>query len=83
MSWYGHRWIKAAWTKQWRAIPDGWGSFQVVDETQSANPCRAKHSLASRGRILFELWQRGIHLIPGVRIRGPDIHLRIEPARII
>ena len=39
--------------------------------------------LVSRGRILFEPWQRGIDLVPGVRVRGPDIHLQIEPTRII
>ena len=32
--------------------------------------------------ILFKLWQRGIHLIPRVRVRCPHIHLRIEPTRI-
>src|SRR5688572_3817000 len=34
-------------------------------------------------RILLELWQRGIHLVPWMRVGGPHIHLRIEPARII
>src|SRR5260370_39730441 len=34
-------------------------------------------------RILFKLWQRGIHLVPRVRVRCPDIYLRVEPARII
>src|SRR5947207_15976332 len=34
-------------------------------------------------RILFKLRQRGIHLIPRVRVRCPDIHLRVEPTRII
>src|SRR5437016_2353379 len=33
--------------------------------------------------ILFKLWQRGIHLIPRVRVRCPHIHLRVEPTRII
>jgi hypothetical protein len=34
-------------------------------------------------RILFKLWQRGIHLVPRVRVACPHIHLRVEPARII
>jgi len=29
------------------------------------------------------LRQRGIHFVPSVRVRGPHIHLRFEPARII
>src|SRR5204862_8271992 len=33
--------------------------------------------------ILFKLWQRGIHLVPRVRVGCPHIHLRAEPARII
>src|SRR5437667_5723176 len=34
-------------------------------------------------RILFKLWQRGIHFVPWVRVRCPHIHLQGEPARII
>src|SRR2546426_913075 len=34
-------------------------------------------------RILFKLWQRGIHLVPQVRVGCPHIHLRAEPAWII
>src|SRR6266567_2147681 len=34
-------------------------------------------------RILFKLLQRGIHVIPRVRVRYPHIHLRVEPARIV
>src|SRR5262245_58249571 len=33
--------------------------------------------------ILFKLWQRGIHLIPRMRVRCPHVHLRVEPTRII
>ena len=33
-------------------------------------------------RILFKLWQCGIHLIPPVRVGCPHIHLLVEPARI-
>jgi len=33
--------------------------------------------------ILFKLRERGIHLIPRVRVRYPHIHLRVEPAWII
>jgi hypothetical protein len=36
-----------------------------------------------RVRIPLKLWQRGIHLVPRVRIGGPYIYLRVEPARII
>lgn len=34
-------------------------------------------------RILFELRQRGIHLIPRVRVGCPHVHLRFEPTQII
>src|SRR5260370_31287406 len=34
-------------------------------------------------RILFKLRQRGIHLIPRVRVGCPHIELLVEPARII
>jgi hypothetical protein len=34
-------------------------------------------------RILFKLWQRGVHLVPRVRVGRPNIHLRFEPTGII
>jgi hypothetical protein len=34
-------------------------------------------------RILLEFRNRGIHLVPWLRIRNEEIHLRLEPARII
>ncbi|MDB6023823.1 MAG: hypothetical protein JWM68_46 [Verrucomicrobiales bacterium] len=39
--------------------------------------------LISKRRILFKLWQRGIHLVPRMRVACPDICLRAEPTRII
>ena len=33
--------------------------------------------------ILFKLWQRGVHLVPRMRVGCPHVHLQIEPARII
>ena len=33
--------------------------------------------------ILFKLWQRGIHLVPRMRVGRPHIHLWVEPAPII
>src|SRR5271157_6376540 len=46
------------------------------------DPCGRICSI-SRRRILFKLRQRGIHLVPRVRVACPDIYLWIEPARII
>src|SRR4029077_14334446 len=34
-------------------------------------------------RILLEFWNLRIHLIPRLRIRNEEIHLRLEPAGII
>jgi len=38
---------------------------------------------ASLLRVLFKLWQRGIHFVPWVRVTCPHVHLGFEPARII
>ena len=38
---------------------------------------------SSSRRILFKLRQRGIHLVPRIRVGCPHICLRVEPARII
>ena len=34
-------------------------------------------------RILFEFRNRGIHLVPRLRVGNENIHLRLKPARII
>jgi hypothetical protein len=41
------------------------------------------HSLLTLRGILLKPWRRRIHLIPGMRVGRPYIHLQIEPARII
>ena len=45
--------------------------------------CLSNVLLFSYWRILLELWQRGIHLVPRMRVYCPHIHLRSEAARII
>jgi hypothetical protein len=49
---------------------------------RALNP-RVQVRLISRRRILFKLWQRGIHLVPRVCVRYPRIHFGINPARVI
>jgi hypothetical protein len=34
-------------------------------------------------RILLKLWQRRIHVVPRLRVGGPDMHLRFEQAGIV
>ena len=45
-------------------------------------PGRSMFVLCLR-RILFELCQRGIHVVPRMRVRYPDVHLRSEATRIV
>lgn len=44
---------------------------------------RSGNATALLLRILFKLRERGIHFVPWVRVTGPHVHLRFEPARII
>src|SRR5262249_41287370 len=34
-------------------------------------------------RIVLVFWNRGIHLVPRLRVGGEAVHLRMKPARII